>query len=977
MRSLALCLTLLFAFGTLTLLAQKYLSEGRGAATSLIAMLSVDGNCAAGIIVGSDEKSLYIATAAHVAPTLSATVHPAVIVRFFDYKNAAPVAGRFLSRFEPRGKGDLAVVVVDRNPTVNKTLDQLNLAILPLDAPQSPNLPVHSFGCSGGSWGTEGQDELLLQADDNTVDIKSDAIFGQSGGGIFNEGWELIGMAQDANGDVHKLTGRPVNSLLSDLLAWHVPVSLKVRPAQDRVKGAEEIAAERSRTTLSLQLTNEAANLRRANLSNTLLSQLLAIEAAQQNRSWVVDRAIRTGMAILPVKAASFTQGEKIEKFVASPNGQYIATVGWSNVANSRTVRVWTLQGVELPTLRRPNSESVAFSKDSSLMAVGSATAEVDVLAVPSGNAIAKIATNDDGNLVEPLVFSPDNAYIAFSSQNLVDAQLSDRGIRVWKISPAKQAMRFKPTNSMRFDDFYISETNHIFHENGVDVDEFDLADGHFVGKSTELTEVGNEHSPNFRYRAKIDFSKNAGEGPVTVVDLQHPEKSAVHGPDDVRSMVFSPDSSRVAFLTQAGTSQIWNLEKGQKECDLPVYSGQLLFSPDHRYLRAYDQSEVWDLASCKPAAWVEGKIYDFTGDSHFLAVADDSRAQLFELPSRTDSKHFMPCALGGNGLKHDVATGGDEVAAVCYRNIYRWKTDASSPGPPIHFDRWTTALAFAPDNRTIFTGTDAEEIVKAEPGLYQIPESGEPSLMAPIKANIADIEISSSGQYLAVAAFQPQFVRSQDGGLWLWRLNDGHLDLVDHNYSEEPAAQEVSFTPDERCIAEAGLFSTYVWQISGTLTQTMKESYSRSVSFSADGRYLARANRDGLFVYQRDKPEGCSFHEVQQWPFDEEVTHVSFAPSGTTIIVSTVYGDQRVMDALTGEQIAAREVPKGEAVSRFSSDGEEIVTSESDGISFWHWKTPDVLADACSRVTHNLSAADWTKFVGSEPYKKICPNVP
>jgi WD40 repeat protein len=939
-------------------------------------MLSVSDNCAAGIIVGSDEKSVYIATAAHVAPTLSKTVSPAVMVRFFDYKNAAPVAGHFLSQFEPRGEGDLAVVVVDRDPTVNKTLDQLNLAILPLDAPKSANLPVHSFGCSGGNRGTEGQDELLLQADENTVEIQSDAIFGQSGGGIFNEGWELIGMAQDANGDVHKLTGRPVSSLLSDLLAWHVPVSLKVRPAQDRVEGAEEIAKDRSRTALSLQLSYEAANLRGQNLSNAPLSQLLAIEAARQSRSWVVDRAVRAGMAILPVQTASFTQGEKIETLVGSPNGLYVATVG-SNIGNSRMVRVWTPQGVELPALRRPNSESVLFSEDSSLMAVGSATAEVDILAVPSGNVVAKIATKDDGNLVEPLTFSHDGAYIAFSAQNLNGAALSDRGIRVWKISPTKQAIRFKPTNSMRFDDFYISEANHIFHENGVDVDEFDLADGHFIGKSTELADMGKEHSPNFRYRAKIDFSKNAGEGPVAVVDLQHPEKPAVRGPDDVRSMVFSSDSSRVAFLRQAGSSQIWNLEKAQKECDLQVDSGQILFSPDHRYLRAYDRAEVWDLTTCQPTAWVEGKIYAFSGDSQSLVVADDSRAQFFELPSRTDSKHFMPCTLGGNGLKHDVATAGDEVAAVCYRDIYRWKTDASSPGPPIHFDRWTIALAFAPDNRTIFAGTDAEEIVKAEPGLYQIPESGEPSLMAPIKANIADIQVSSSGRYLAVAAFQPQFVLSQDGGLWLWRLNDGHLDPVDHKYSEEAAALEVSFTPDEQCIAEAGLFSTFVWQISGTLTQTMKEPSSRSVGFSADGRYLARATREGLFLYQRDKAQGCSFHEVQRWPFDEEVTHVSFAPSGTTIVVSTVYGDQRVMDALTGEQIAAREAPKGEAVSRFSSDGAEIVTSESDGLSFWHWKTPDVLADACSRVTHNLSAGDWTKFVGSEPYEKVCPNVP
>jgi WD40 repeat protein len=302
---------------------------------------------------------------------------------------------------------------------------------------------------------------------------------------------------------------------------------------------------------------------------------------------------------------------------------------------------------------------------------------------------------------------------------------------------------------------------------------------------------------------------------------------------------------------------------------------------------------------------------------------------------------------------------------------------DASSPGFPIHLDRWMTALTFDADQKTTFVGTYAESVVNAVAGIYKITEAGEPSLLAPVKANITDLKVSSSGKYLVAAAFQPQFMQSHDGGLWLWRLKDGHLELLDHKFGEEMAPREVAFTPDEQCLAEAGLFSTFVWEISDSLTQTMKELSSRSVSFSADGRYLVRANREGLFLYQRDKAQGCSFHEVQRWPFDEEVTHVSFAPAGTTIVVSTLYGDQRVMDAVSGEQIAARGASKGEAVSWFSSDGSKIVTADSDGLSFWRWKAVDVLADACSRVTHNLSVENWTKFIGNEPYQKICPNVP
>jgi hypothetical protein len=114
-------------------------------------MLSVDRGCAAGIIVGFDEKTIYVATAAHVAD-LSTTPFPPVTVKFEGLANSGRL-GRFWPKFESQAKGDLAVVTVDRDEVLTKFLNDLDFAMLS-SVPLSPaDSPVTSIGCfGGGEW---------------------------------------------------------------------------------------------------------------------------------------------------------------------------------------------------------------------------------------------------------------------------------------------------------------------------------------------------------------------------------------------------------------------------------------------------------------------------------------------------------------------------------------------------------------------------------------------------------------------------------------------------------------------------------------------------------------------------------------------------------------------------------------------------------------------------------------------------------
>jgi hypothetical protein len=65
-----------------------------------------------------------------------------------------------------------------------------------------------------------------------------------------------------------------------------------------------------------------------------------------------------------------------------------------------------------------------------------------------------------------------------------------------------------------------------------------------------------------------------------------------------------------------------------------------------------------------------------------------------------------------------------------------------------------------------------------------------------------------------------------------------------------------------------------------------------------------------------------------------------------------------------------------------FSPDGKWVVSGSdapdgASGMGVWRWQPEDLIAMACARLTRNLTPAEWQQYLGSEPYRKTCPNLP
>jgi dipeptidyl aminopeptidase/acylaminoacyl peptidase len=145
-------------------------------------------------------------------------------------------------------------------------------------------------------------------------------------------------------------------------------------------------------------------------------------------------------------------------------------------------------------------------------------------------------------------------------------------------------------------------------------------------------------------------------------------------------------------------------------------------------------------------------------------------------------------------------------------------------------------------------------------------------------------------------------------------------------------------------------------------------DGYVTSVVFSPDGRYMVSTGGSSAIAW-----EAATGKEIMHMPSTGNTAF--FTSDGRYVIIGEDTAAS-VWDVTTWKEISR--IPHNTGMKSFalSPDGEYLLFRGNGDIVGLKWRTEDLIADACLRVTRNLTHEEWQQYIGDAlPYQEICPN--
>jgi len=954
--------------------SQLLASQARGPARAQVVMLSVKGGCAAGIIVGYDEKVVYIATAAHIAD-LSAPPFPPVTVKF-EGLSKSPGAGKFWPRFEPKGKGDLAVVTVDRDPSLNRFLDELDFALLS-PVPLGPkDTPVASIGCNGGAEWSTGNAETLLTPAQGYLRFQSEVGEGQSGGGLYNEAWELIGMPLDV-GD-NGVYARPIDEILEDLRKWGVPTRLAARPLKDRVRGADEIAREKAAMALSRYLLAEADSLKDGDYNQVRVSALLRIEAGRRSSLLESGTALRESSTVLPVLQVL---QDETTAMGFSADGKLFLSAGGKSLQISSMETLTALWRKDL----KDTILAAALSPDGRLAAAGDNTGTLSAFDARSGR---PVWTLQDFGKVTALSFSPDSRYVGGTAHGggavLLEAA-SGQVVQTFESTYTFYKVAFSP-DAKRF--------------------------AAFGGSGA----------------CEVD---RTCAGKVLLFNLENRSRRLLQQPRPVLDLRFTPRAGRL-IITNAEGMRFYTLDgealaddKNRKTWD-DYALREANIDPRGFYVatEAAGTITLWFVPG--PDGFVPNPVqyptemtvvntFAFSGPAHYLAVGAFGLTAVYETGLETGrNKQVFRFRSPGNSLRllftqddSFLATGGETGVQVFALRPGRVRSMILPPP--------NTSVSFVCGGRYLaYEFREGEEFQLLDPGT-----GVQKAAFHPGKFNLA--EASCDGNYIAV--------RTKDDYHKGRLLNRDGQEVLSLDLPSINGISCLGITGDSRTLTIAGSSRGAQYDLAtGRLLGSFELKESVDFSYvSPSGHFLVGSGYVGsngtYFLYRlADKTFrdlGISAHRIAFTPDDrlyattegkgpirvyeaasgrllfevpyerEESTSLTFSADGR-LLASTGGKHIRVFDVSSGQPVALIEAGADVFSISFSEDLTRLYTvelrdrPEADAmlgaVSPFKWEVVEhllstslLIDDNCRRLTRNLTCEEWKLYL-PDACGKTCP---
>ncbi|MDP9342064.1 MAG: AAA family ATPase [Actinomycetota bacterium] len=728
---------------------------------------------------------------------------------------------------------------------------------------------------------------------------------------------------------------------------------------------AQSIRARRAAIdALSQRLGAQALDQKDLQLSLLLAREGVTIHDSVQTRGYLLSALERSPDAVRVFRPLG---GRYLGIFAAPDGGEFL--VGPTNGEQWALVQAGTGR-----ILRRGTTAQVALSADGTEIGVVAPNeVQATILDAPTGGAISQVhlpSRLGPNNLFAGGAWSPDLRTFVFRLNPAVTPNAPSNMYAVDTRTSHVSALPPSPRGPA-------AETEATFSPDGQYLATVSLAPSltEFItiwrtGRYRRPARVLVRHSTEQETPALAIshddhlLAVGGGDGSITVYDLRDPTArghvfSGRHNAG-VNGVAFAPDDRT---LVSAGADQqvlVWDVESGALQQTLDGHSGSVngpSLTSDGRtiFTASADGSVIeWDLSGTRSL----GHRTQIGGGSQFYSqtlVTASADGTLAASPQNSPTPKANVLLLGGRGLTpvRTIPIGAVAVAlspdgGTLAVATHLLDAKGNSIGPRITL--WDTSTA-----RLVADLTGPPKFVVSQGQKYG--------------NDVEALAFSPDGRTLAGI--------DDHAVIYLWDVGSHGLTRT-VSATPHPGAFNggigVAFSPDG-LLAAAYSGAVTTWRLPEMKALYTLKLDAKPLAFSPDGKLLAAGGGDGA-VRLYDAAGGSA--AGPPIPADSgPLETVAFSPDGRTLVAAGSDGSARLIDMASRTQIGQPLTGGGTAAGAiFWNEGSTVEMVDTSGAMFsWRISSAALEDDACSVAGRNFTRSEWREFLGSRPYRPVCPS--
>jgi WD40 repeat protein len=737
--------------------------------------------------------------------------------------------------------------------------------------------------------------------------------------------------------------------------------------AATAVWAIQQRARARDSQTLAVarQLAAESGLLQADAQGDPETAALLAIASIQRVATLEGDRSLRTVIAHLPRRTPSLAHSGPVTAMAFQPDGKRLATGAGDGTLRvfepARGAVVWQQnQGAAI--------SAVAYSADGRRLA----TASGDVVHVLDAASGTEVWRQQHGGTVGAVAFSADGRWLATACE--------DAAMRVFDAASGSEAWRVAHRQRVGKVSFS-ADGQWLVSVSGDRVRVFDTktrqdawsdnqqrgVEGLMFASGGTVTAMAlNDSGERIAFGTAGEFA----QGSWQVVDTATANRvgMAKHK-GSVATIALSPDGKSLV-LSDGGIAELIDVASG-REVARVVHQGTITaisYSPDGRLavtgsqdgaVRVFDAATGTETARFVHKSPVRAVTFSSDGES-VASGAEDGSASAFAADAREPTRIFAgrSLMLSGDGQRVVQQLADFMDAEIVDVVDLRLETTLMRLKLGPQFVAGVTPVALSGDGRRLLIGGGFNEV--------KLFDTATQKELWSTHEQVDAVAISADGALVAAGGKKGASVFDAATGKKTVHLR-GDAEIT-----------ALAFSADHRRLAAATNDQTRIFDATTGREERSAAWSGKLVELSADGRRLMTVAGDNALLFDAD-----SGNELARFPLSQPHPALKLSDDGRRLVMTTA-NRARVLDTSTGNEEVRIATSGNIGGALFLNRGRALLTASREGphgevleLTRHVLGSQDLIDDACSRLTRNLTTQEWRQYVGTAAYRKGCPGLP